>query len=104
MKNLIFTTPVKTYVVKGFLDEHGQQYFSCSCIHFKTSCVKREVPCKHTLAVLFTGGDCYKWEALRDKFSKDLNIKIKTEAEMLLAVGLRNNEPNTLLWFSQNKD
>jgi uncharacterized Zn finger protein len=103
MQTLLFTKQVKTYIVKCFQDENGQQFFNCNCIHFKTSCLKRGVPCKHTLSVLFTQGDCLKWEKLRSKYAKSKGLKSEVEAEMILGIALRQNEQTTTQWFLENR-
>ena len=74
MQTLIDITQVKNYTVKRYVDENGQNYFSCNCIYSKTNCIQRGVPCKHTLSVLFTQGDCSKWEKLRELYAKDFAV------------------------------
>ena len=104
MQTLIEIKQVKNYQIKIYKDETGQHYFNCNCIYAKTNCIARGVPCKHTLSILFTNGDCKKWEAMRLKYAKDFNIKSSSEAEIPLARGLRKNDFNTTAWWNQNKE
>jgi hypothetical protein len=102
MQTLIEIKQVKNYQVKIYRDENGQHYFNCNCIYAKTNCISRGVPCKHTLSVIFTGGDCAKWEMMRNKYARYANLKSVSEAEIPLAKGLRSNDPSTIQWFNQN--
>jgi len=101
MQTLLATTKVKSYTVKIYADENNRNYFNCNCIYQKTHCIARGVPCKHILSIIFTKGDCAKWESIRQEYAQYANLKNVSDAEIPLAKGLKENDPKITKWFKE---
>lgn len=93
------TIYIKDYVVKMTNVPNQKTQWHCTCPQFENS-RSREVPCKHILAILFTGHDTDKWEKIRESFSREFNMPT-SKAECIVAKGLRNLDPAVISWYTK---
>jgi hypothetical protein len=88
---------IKDYTCTRTLNHNGSVSYKCTCPAWDMA-MKRGVPCKHILSILFTGCDVSKWETIRKAFSTQYNM-LPSKAEMILGKGLRYNEPSVMEWY-----
>lgn len=95
MKNIL---TIKDYTCTRTVSSNGNATYLCTCPAWDMA-MKRGVPCKHILSILFTGCDVTKWETIRTAFAKQFNM-LPSKAEVLLGKGLRYNEPSVIEWYA----
>jgi hypothetical protein len=89
---------IKDYTCTRTLLPNGVTTFKCTCPAWEEA-LKRGVPCKHILAVLFTQSDVSKWESMRLSFAKQYSMS-NGKAEMILGRGLRCRDQAVLNWVA----